>query len=239
MTTLRTLVTRAFRVGGITQIGTDPEADEFAEGFTLLTDVINGLLLQTMGEPILPIYVGTNADITSDISSLTLLVSGDQAPTNSQLLCNLFETTNIYLPLQPANGCKVQVIDLKGNFSTASLVLKGNGVKVENSTSITLSTDSLNTSWFYRADVGNWVKITSLAEEDESPFPAVYDSLITILLAMRLNPQFAVAPDPQTQFTLKDLMKQFKADYRQSVQLDSEEALLRISSSNRNFIRAF
>jgi len=70
--------------------------------------------------------------------------------------------------------------------------------------------------WFYRADLGDWKHVTTLALTDTPILPADFDDLLITGLSIRLSPRYGQDPRPGTLNTYKDLMKQAKTRYRQS-----------------------
>ena len=152
-------------------------------------------------------------------------------PVNSMLVLNLAAADTIYLPADPSDGARVAVQDLGGNLATYNLTLDGNGRLVESARTLALSTNSLNRAWFYRADLGNWARITTLAADDIMPFPVEFDDMFVIMPAMRLNPRYGRKMDDQTAAYLKRMQAMFTARYAQKEDLTarSDLALARMS----------
>jgi hypothetical protein len=59
VTTLRDIVTDAFRECGITGVGLEPEADEFDEGLRRLQSIIKSVYGNELGEPLRSLNFGT------------------------------------------------------------------------------------------------------------------------------------------------------------------------------------
>lgn len=140
-------------------------------------------------------------------------------PVNSMLVLNLAAAETVYLPLHPSDGARVAVQDLGGNLATYNLTLDANGRLIDGARTLTLSTDDLNRTWFYRADLGDWRQVTTLAAADEMPFPVEFDDMFIILLAMRLNPRYGRKMDPLTATYLRRMQTMFTARYAQSESL--------------------
>jgi hypothetical protein len=66
-----------------------------------------------------------------------------------------------------------------------------------------LNTNSDNRQWMYRADIGQWVKITTLLYTDAIPFPQEFDDYFITMLAMRLNPRYGQTLADESQEVLK------------------------------------
>jgi hypothetical protein len=77
-------------------------------------------------------------------------------------------------------------VDALGNFASSNLTINGNGRLIEGATSVTLNVNGTARQWMYRADTGNWVRISSLAAGDEMPFPQEFDDYFQVRLALRL-----------------------------------------------------
>lgn len=140
-------------------------------------------------------------------------------PINSMLALNLTGAETVYLPRKPSDGARVAVQDLGGNLATYNLTLDGNGRLVESARTLVLSTNSLNRTWFFRADLGDWKRVSTLAAADEMPFPIEFDDMFITLLAMRLNPSHGRKLDSQTAEVLRNSRRMFTARYAQSEDL--------------------
>jgi hypothetical protein len=155
-------------------------------------------------------------------------------PSNSRLQCNLTEATSLNLDPNPRDGARLAVVDNPHNFATYNLTLKPNGRHIEGSSSnLALSTNGLTREWFYRADTGNWVKLTALVAADNSPFPDQFDDLLVIGLYMRLSPRHGPPVSGESVAVYKDLLGKFRSKYAQSSEVRSESGLIRLTS-NRN-----
>ena len=238
MTTLRDIVKRAMRVSGLIQVGTDPEADEFEEAFYLLTTIINSLFGKEFGENLEPVNYGSFG-LNSTKFDLDYKTEIDQTfvPANVKLFANLGNSSTLYLNPLPTNGERFGILDVAGSFATYPITIAGNGRLVENSPTLVLNTTGLNREWFYRDDLGTWVRLTNLVESDESPFPREFDDLLIFLLAIRLNPSYGAETANETGQMLSRMRNKFRATYSQTKKQYPELGLIRMSSSkNRHLI---
>lgn len=230
MTTLRQIVIDAYRESGISQIGEVPDADQLDEGFRKLKTLIDSLYGFEMGSPFIPITYGKNGLTNSFAKEL------DQKPfldsyyikPNYRLMCNLEEATTVFLQPNPVDGTRFSVVDIGKSFSSTNLIVNANGRLIQDSGSITLSTNGTNEQWFYRADLGNWVKVTTLGLDDEQPFPSEFDDYLITKLATRLNPRYLKTTDPETVMQMRELQSKFRAKYKQVEEVFSELALYRV-----------
>ena len=97
-------------------------------------------------------------------------------------------------------------------------VLRPNPTKV-------LNTNGLFQEWFYRADLGQWVKLSALTEIDNLPFPDEFESFFILLLAMRLNPRYGRSMDEQSAAIFKQGRTSFVARYLQSMPLEIDDSI--------------
>ena len=245
MTTARDIVTQALREGGILALGETAGADSLDEGLQRLNVLVRGLLGYDLGEALTVINLGLNGITTSYgiAEDMTSEVSSSYLPSNSYIHANLSAAQTVYLDPNPDDGARIAVLDLSGNFSTAPLTIDANGKKIESSGTLTLNTDSTNTEWFYRKDLGTWVKVSLLAASDPLPFPLEFDDYFVTTLAFRLSRRYGQEVSPEMMATLGKARSQFRARYAQRVEKASELGWQRISPnygweiSNFNFNR--
>ncbi len=234
MTTIRTLISDALRESGILALGDTPEAASEDEGLRRLNVLIRSLIGNELGEQLDSIVFGTNGVTSplSDVDDYQSVITSNYAPSNIRLVANLSAATSISLDPNPQDGARFAVIDASDVFSSRNLVINGNGRSIENAASVTLSTNGTNSEWFYRADLGNWARVTDLALDDESPFPIDFDDLLITLLAMRLNPRYGQQTGPETNLALTRSRTQFRARYSQNTQGELDLGLTRLPTNS-------
>src|SRR5690606_38163984 len=106
-------------------------------------------------------------------------------PENSRLIANNTTDITVWLPSDPGPGSRIAIVDPLGTLTSNTVTLDGNGRSIETALTVTPTTD---TTWMYREDSGDWVRVTALTASDEMPFPSEYDDYFIISLAKRLNP---------------------------------------------------
>lgn len=241
MTTIRQLVTDAFREAGIIAVGSTPDADEFDEGMRRINTLIRGLFGNELGEPLKAVNFGSSGltnsyakdrDLSSEIESVYI-------PSNVRLIFNNNEAETLYLNPTPNDGARLGVIDNSGNFATYNLVLNGNGRKIELFNSVVLATNGLNREWFYRADLGNWMRVSDLVPDDQSPLPSEFDDLLTTLLAFRISTRYGAETSSETGEVLRMMRNKFRARYRQSQEQDVDMGLYRLTRNNYGIINNY
>jgi hypothetical protein len=223
-------LSEAFRESNLTAVGASPRTEELSEALTLFNRIILSMYSSEAGEELTDLPYGEGNMDTPELVSRNFLDFDDEyIPHNTRLILNLEEPKEVSLNPLPNDGDRFAVIDTSGNLSTNTLAVEGNGRLIESSTAITLNTDSLSRAWFYRADKGNWQRVTDLVEGDEVPFPSEFDDLLIIRLAMRLNPRYGREINPQSLDRLNELLRKFRSKYKQRIEKPSELALRKLS----------
>lgn len=235
MTTIRQIITDAYREAGITEIESTLDTDKFAEGLRRFNVLFNSLFENELGEPLLNVNYG-HAGLTNAMAlnlDQSQYIDNVYVPSNVRLVFNIDSATTLYLNPRPRDGARFAIIDNGSNLSSYNVTVNGNGRKIEGADSITLSTDSLTRQWFYRADTGNWVKVVDFVDGDESPFPEEFDDFLAMLLAVRLNPRHGATTSDEMVQMLKRARRQFRNRYRQVSEQDSEIGLYRLTANRR------
>lgn len=243
MTTVRQIITDAYREAGIVAIEDTLDADKFAEGLRRFNAIINSLFDDELGEPLTTVNYGTYnltnvyavaQDVSSDIDNIYV-------PSNYRLILNLATEAGLYLDPNPRDGARFAVIDNGGNLDTVNALVYGNGRQIESADSLTLNTAFLNRQWFFREDLGEWKRVTDLIDGDECPFPAKFDDFLVTLLSMRVNARHGAETPASTVEFLKRGRRSFRARYRQVKEAFPEPGIVRLPStrpywdSNWNF----
>lgn len=228
MTTIRQIITDAYREGGLIQIGTTPEAEQLDEGVRKLQSIVTQLLGNEMGEGFETVAYGTDAASNSFAKDYDKKVYLDSyyVPSNVRLLVNTNSSQTIYLDPNPSAGARVAVVDVAGTFGTSNFTINANGRKIDGSTSLVLNTNGDNGQWFYRDDLAQWVKVTNIGPDSQSPYPPEFDELLSTTLAIRLNPRYQQQTSPETIQAMRQAKSQFRSRYRQAKFTPSDISLL-------------
>lgn len=139
---------------------------------------------------------------------------------NTRMIATAQEARTVYLPGLPQDGARIALIDPYARLAAYPVTIDGNGRTIEGAASLVVNTNSFNGVWFFRADMGDWVRITGIEDSSEMPFPEEFDDYFIIALAMRLNPTFGRSLDPQSATRFKQQMNQLQARYVQSQPLE-------------------
>lgn len=236
MTLVSTLLRDAYRESNLIAVSADPTTAEQGEALRLLNRYVLSVYGNEAGEGFGSLPVGGNNVNTPSGFPFNNLTTTDFIPLNSRLVLNLKEDTTVHLSPIPQDGSRFAYIDVSNNLAVNSLVIDGNGRNIEGSSVVTKSVDGDAAEYVYRSDTGNWAKVSPLITTDAFPFPSEFDDLFVIGLALRLNPRYGIAADPQSIEMFKRVLRNFKARYRQTKNMRSELGLLFIGDRNR-FLR--
>jgi hypothetical protein len=217
MTTIRELVTQAFRENNLIQVGDVPDGAEYAEAELRLVRFIRSLFGYEFGDTL------ENISVTSSSESLN---------PNSRIILGATSPVSVTLSDHPNDGERFGVLDPKG-LLTSFAVIAGAGT-IEEEDEVELTTANVNAEWFYRADVGNWYRVTDLTADDESPFPVEFDDLLVTWLAMRIAPQTGAQTKPEGVQVYNRIKKMFNSRFKQTYTVFPDDALTRTASLRNN-----
>ena len=210
MTLVSSILLDAYRESNlIAESATALSTNKQTESLRRLNSLISSIMEWEAGESLRQWPVGTTGyidppeEIQRDIWKYP--------PINSRLVLNHSQAETIYLPEKPSDGARISVQDIGSQLATYNVVLNGNGRLIEAARTLTLSTDDLNRTWLYRADLGDWRRVSTLLVSDEMPFPTEFDDMFIVLLAIRLNPRYGRKLDPQTTLVLDRSRRMFSA----------------------------
>ena len=223
MTLLSSIIADAYRESNLIAIGRDPSTAQVTEGLRLLNALLTAVLGDEAGEPLNDWPLG---DYGREIADTDISPQQRIRPNiNRRLLALNEEAVTIYFTPTPQDGSRMSILDLFGRLNTYPVTIDANGRTIEGSATLTLDTNGLSREWFYRADLGNWVAISSLVETDEMPYPADFDMFFITYLAMRLNPRYGRMMDEQSQAVFRSERKKFVSRYLQSLSLEINDDL--------------
>lgn len=229
MTTLATIIQDAYRETNLIPVGQSPSAAEQAEALRRLRVLVASVLGNEAGEPLEALMIG-NDHVDAPLGFPAWVpVSTWWSPLDRRLVCNLTGETSINLSPTPLDGSRMGVQDLSGNFGTYPLTLVGNGRTIEGAFELVLNTADFNGEWFFRADLGDWRRVTPLNADDEMPYPIEFDDMFITMLAMRINPRNGVGLAGESKAALDRSREQFRARYHQVVPTIADPATLMLS----------
>lgn len=225
MTAALQIITDAFRESNIIPENATPNTQQVTDGLRRLQNLINSAAGFDVGSSLRewPVGAGGYTDSMSGWSS----AQWAYPQANVRLVTRLDSAQTIYMPFQPRDGARLAVVDSADNLGTYNLTLDGNGRTVENAATAVLATNGMSRSWMYRADLGDWVRVANLADEDaEMPFPEEFDDYFTIKLAMRVNPRYGRSLAAESTARLQEMETAIKARYRQRRNIHADTPVL-------------
>ncbi len=235
MATLRKIITDAYRESGIIQKGTQPDADQMQEGLDKLLTIIENTFGEEVGTPLMDINYG-DSGATRPVSvdaNRDILIDNKYVQPSFRLLVNISGPRAVYLDPVPYDGARLGVIDVGGTFNTAPLTITADTRKIEGNRSVVLNTPGVIREWMYRADLAEWVRVTPLTLDDNTPFASQFDDYFSIKLATRLYPRYLVTTAPETMVHFRELQRKFRSRYNHIREVPSELALLKLGANRR------
>ena len=229
-------IARAYREAAIKPIGTVPSIDEYTEGLDRINGFLDSLFGAEIGALLTDFQVPTvqrttvNAMANVNQSFPNNLTEFDQPgnppespgplpqalPPNSRILWRGTTDTTVHFPQYPQDGARMAVVN---TGASANLTLDGNGRRIAGAnTAVRLPTDA-NITYFYRADLGEWIAITPLALTSPLPLPAEFDRLIICGTAISLTALDEIKPTSGTMFSYERLLRRAKERYYQREQV--------------------
>lgn len=223
MATATEIVTSAYRENNLIPVGREPTAAETAEGLKklnrLLTEVFGLVVGEHMRSWDTPPLRTSPADARYPLQPRDTRLLDEvwpYPPPNSRCIVSISAPTRIYFMPDPADGARMSVAQINCNFETSPLTIDANGRAIEGVPELVLDTNlTAPIEWMYRADLGQWVRITTLTADDPMPFPSECDDYFICLLNMRLSPAFGKQTKPDTASRYLDVRKNMKTRYRQ------------------------
>lgn len=225
MTLISSIIKDAYRESNIFGLRKVPDTEQTAEALRLFIGNIRAIYGDDAGEGLTDWPLGTFG-YESPNYSLPYTPYAIEHPTiNRRLIATNTEAKTVYLTPFPQDGARMAIVDPFGRLSAVPVTLNANGRTIEGNSTLLLDADGTFAEWFYRADLGDWVRITSLSEGDENPFPDDFDNFFIIGLAMRLNPRYGRTIDEQSAMVFKAERRKFVARYLQSQPLEVDDSI--------------
>lgn len=217
MTLVSDIITDAFRQSNLIALGTTPTTAENTEALRYVNRIVKSVLGNEVGDPLTSFPLGKSQIVRpSNFPSWNQNPGSDWVvPRNIRLNVNLTAALTVYLNPMPNDGCRFAVSDAVNTLGTYPLTVMGNGRFIEGAATLVLNTPGTETEWVFRADTGNWQKVTPLLLADTFPFPEEFDDFFIVLLALKINPSNGLQLDPQSQQTMMRARTQLRARYRQ------------------------
>ena len=221
MTLSSDIIAQAFREGNLVAVGAQPTTEEQTEGLDRLNNFVSALFGFNLG-----VYLqdwSVPPSTTAPIYARYPLLPADEAlppevwpypPSNVRLLSRLSTATTVYLQARPEDGARIAFRDIG---ATATLTLDANGRLIEGALTKDLVAGASGAEWFYRADLGDWRLLGTLALTDSSPLPPEFDDLLITGLSIRLSARYGNEPSSGTALVFKDMLDKLRTRYAQAL----------------------
>lgn len=144
---------------------------------------------------------------------------------NRRLVAANAAAMTVYLMAHPQDGTRMGIVDPFSRLAAFPVTLDGNGRTIEAATTLLLNTNGMNREWVYRADLGDWRRISDLTAADEMPFPEFFDDLFSIALALRLAPLYQKEISASSLLIMQKKHREFLARYVQSSPLEIDDSI--------------
>jgi len=218
MTLVSQIITDGLRESNLIAVGASPKVPEQAEALRRLQNLVSSAIGNDVGEMLLnwPLgNFGRAQDWKENVSTQQL-----QNPTaNCRLIATAEASMTVNLPAIPSAGARVAIVDPLNRLAAFPVTLDANGAAIEGQATLVLSDNGMNRSWFYRDDLGAWLRTTNLDPAQEFPFPDEFDDYFVTKLAMRLNPRYGKAISDLTVARLREQKQDITNRYLQSAPL--------------------
>lgn len=219
MTLVSDIIFSAYRDANSVSINATLSPAEQAQGLSRLQSLVASVFGNEAGENLSDWPLGNygrNSQSQIDANADWLM----RPQINVRLLATAEQARTVTFPVTPSDGSRMALIDPYARLATYPVTLIGNGRTIEGEASLLCDENSLNRVWFFRADQGNWVRVTDIDSFSEMPFPPEFDDYFIISLSLRLNPSFGRSLPPESAVRLKQQTRQLLARYAQTAPLD-------------------
>lgn len=233
MTIVSEIITDAYRLNNITPIDNTLSAAQQFEALKYLNRIVKSIFGTEFGEKLQNYRIGISNITTPVVANDLNIFTQVYVPSNSRLILNLNSATSVSLDPFAQDGARFAISDASSNLASYNLSLYGNGNTIEGATSLLLNTNGLDKEWFYRADLSNWMPLSSLLISDTFPFPEEFDDFFVTLLNIRLNPAYDIQDSSISADLFKRIRKKLKARYSQKKAAPSERGIVRMTNSGR------
>lgn len=223
MTLVSSIITDAFRESNMIALGKTPNTNQSTEALRLFNALLEAAYGGDAGEMLQDWPLGSFGEDDPATEPASVYDFCEHHPgLNRRLLALNLAPITVFLASQPQDGARMAIVDPFARLAVVPVTLDGNGRAIDGAAKVTPTAAA---EWFYRADLGAWKRITGVALTDDMPFPARFDAMFVILLAMRLNPRYGRTLDQQSLLVLKQGKQEFVARYLQSARLETDDSI--------------
>lgn len=214
MTTLQVIIERSYKETQICAYNVSPTQDQLDAALPLL----QGILERRTRPPILTCWLGQTNELKSQRGAIfrnfTQFAGQYALPQDIYLNCLLDTAQIVRLAPSPGDGARQVFLDTSQSFATSPLTLLGNGNRIDGGSDYILSTNGQTLSLLYREDLAEWLVLPAeYGLSQNLPYPAQFDDLFVIELALRLDPRYGKELSEITANTYQELSSHFKGRY--------------------------
>jgi hypothetical protein len=221
VTLISSIIADAYRESNLLPLGKAATTPQVTEALRLLNALFSSVYGDEAGEMLHDWPLGNYGRESAEYNIPLTDEQIEHPIINRRLIAVNEAARTIYLTPYPQDGARMGIADPFGRLATYPVTLDANGRTIEAAATILLSTNGMFREWFYRADLGQWVRLTDKIETDEMPFPSDFDNFFITLLALRLNPRYGREMDQQSAMIYKSERRKFVARYVQSLPLEA------------------
>ena len=238
MTPVSDIITQSLRESNIVALGTTPTTAQSTEAFDRLKSLVAGVYGDDVGERLDDWLVG-NAGVHWPYMRGWDSLRWKYPIANSRIILDHQSPQILYLPIDPNNGARMQVVDVGDALATYNVTLDANGRLIEGARTVVLSTAGLNRTWIFDAETSDWKILDYIAADGEMPFPIEFDDFFIIKLAARLNPRYGRSLSDLSIARLNEMQEMLESTYRQKRNMPAPLAVRRLSDPNQRFFNGY
>lgn len=225
MTLTSQIVIDSLRESNLIGLGESGDAAQGAEGLRLLSRIVLSVFGNEVGERLqdwqIPGFEGT-----------TEFPWGNYIYPDMRLVIASGGSRTLKLNPEPMDGDRFQLVDAGSDFSANPITLERAAALFEGDAADYIANeDGFNATWIYRADLGDWKRVSPLEADEEFPFPEAHDDAFIGLLATRLNPRYQQSLSAESKASLVRSLSQLRAAYSRTRRTSTDLAVLRMSGS--------
>lgn len=194
--TTKQIIQRAYRTQNLIPVAKEPTTAEQAEALGLYQGMVSSLLGNDIGQ-LLDAWEAPPSPASQNPGRFPLYPQQPNQdnqqqvwrnpPPNVQIITNAGIGDPLYFPPSPPNGARMGLANVGLDYATYPLTLSGNGRLIEGAADITISANPTTPiMWFYRGDLANWVRVSELTLDSNSPLPDNFDEFLRALLFSRI-----------------------------------------------------
>lgn len=229
MTLTPAIIASAYRESNMVPIGQPPTSDQVTEGLARLNVIVAGVYGFEVGDPLTdwPVGIENIADYTGWDRQFW-----SYPPSNIRLVADSAQAETIYFNPDPSDGARMALIDPRNRLAAAPITVDGNGRAIEGAASVTVNTNGAARIWLYRADRGDWVRLSELTGDvaEEFPFPMQFDDYFITRLAMRINPRYGRSLSEETLADMELAKRKLISQYTQDTIVYGDPGAARLTN---------